>query len=85
MYLSLGYLDGATNFAQSCGDTSLPWGHKEGEDDRRFAYRCMMQAHKVLKSSRPQRSTIKARLCQKVKWEPDNNFLSDSRTFTKFY
>ena len=46
MYLFLGYLDGATQFAQSCGggggDTSLPWGCKDDEDDRRFAYRCMM-------------------------------------------
>ena len=51
MYLFLGYLDGATQFAQSCGgggDTSLPWGRKDDEDDRRFAYRCMMQAHKML-------------------------------------
>lgn len=43
MYLFLGYLDGATQFAQSCGggggDNSLPWGCKEYEDDR------MMQAH----------------------------------------
>lgn len=55
MYLFLGYLDGATQFAQSCGsgggDTSLLWGRKEDEDDRRFAYRCMMQAHKMLKPS----------------------------------
>ena len=55
MYLFLGYLDCATQFAQSCGgdggDNSLPWGRKENEDDRRFAYRCMMQAHNMLKSS----------------------------------
>ena len=60
MYLFLGYLDGATQFAQSCGggggDSSLPWGRKEDEDDRRFAYRCMMQAHKMLKPSQPKRS-----------------------------
>ncbi len=53
MYLFLGYLDGATQFAQSCGggggDTSLPWGRKEDEDAHRFAYRCMMHAHKMLK------------------------------------
>ena len=39
MYLFLGYLDGATQFAQSCGggsDTSLPWGRKEDDDDRCF-------------------------------------------------
>ena len=58
MYLFLGYLDGATQFAQSCGggggDPSLPLGRKE--DDRRFAYRCMMQAHKMLKPSQPKRS-----------------------------
>ncbi len=56
MYLFLGYLDGATQFAQSCGggggDNSLPWGRKDDEDDRRFAYRCMMQAHKILKPAR---------------------------------
>lgn len=59
MYLFLGYLDGAIQFAQSCGggggDTSLPWGRKEDEDDRRFAYRCMMQAHKMLKPTQPKR------------------------------
>ena len=56
MYLFLGYIDGATQFAQSCGgggtDSSLPWGRKEDEDDRRFAYRCMMLAHKMLKPAR---------------------------------
>ncbi len=60
MYLFLGYLDGATQFAQSCGggggDNSLPWGRKEDEDNRRFAYRCMMQAHKMLKSINHKRS-----------------------------
>lgn len=59
MYLFLGYLDCATQFAQSCGggggDTSLPWGRKDDEDDRRFAYRCMMQAHKMMKPSQPKR------------------------------
>ena len=55
MYLFLGYLDGASQFAQSCGggggDNSLPWGRKEDEDDRRVAYRCMMQAHNPPKIS----------------------------------
>ncbi len=55
MYLFLGYLDGASQFVQSCegggSDSSFPWGRKEDEDDRRFAYRCMMQAHKMLKLS----------------------------------
>ncbi|MBO4955141.1 MAG: hypothetical protein J6C77_01905 [Muribaculaceae bacterium] len=45
MYLFLGYLDGATQFAQSCGgggsDNSLPWDRKDDEDDRRLVYRCM--------------------------------------------
>ena len=40
-------------FSQSCGggdsDSSLPWGRKDDEDDRRFAYRCMLQDHKMLK------------------------------------
>lgn len=59
MYLFLGYIDGASQFAQSCGggggDNSLPWGRKEDEDDRRFAYRCMMQAHRMLTPSAPTR------------------------------
>lgn len=59
MYLFLGYFDGATQFAQSCGgggtSSDLPWGRNPDEDDRRFAYRCMMQAHKMLKPSQPKR------------------------------
>ena len=59
MYLFLGYLDGASQFAQSCGggggDNSLPCGRKEDEDDRRFACHCMMQAHKMLRPTAPKR------------------------------
>lgn len=59
MYLFLGYLDGATQFAQSCGgggdDTSLPWSRNPDEDNRRYAYRCMMQTHKMMKPSQPKR------------------------------
>ena len=62
MYLFLGYLDGATQFAQSCGgggtSSDLPWGRNPDEDDRRFAYRCMMQAHKMLKPTQPKRGMI---------------------------
>ena len=51
--------DGATQFAQSCGgggaSSDLPWGRNPDEDDRRFAYRCMMQAHKILKPALPKR------------------------------
>lgn len=74
MYLFLGYLDGATQYAQSCGgggsDTSLPWGRKEDEDDRRLAYRCMMQAHKLLKLSQPNavyQADVKIYLCLTAK------------------
>ena len=59
MYLFLGYLDGATQFAQSCGgggtSSDHPWGRNPDEDDRRFAYRCMMQAHKMLRPTLPKR------------------------------
>ena len=59
MYLFLGYLYGATRFVRSCGggggDNSLPWGRNPDEDDRRFAYRCMMQAHRMTKPSLPKR------------------------------
>lgn len=62
MYLFLGYLDGATQFAQSCGgggtSSDLPWGRNPDEDDRRFAYRCMMQAHKMLKPTQPKRGVV---------------------------
>mgnify|MGYP007050030927 FL=1 len=48
MYLFLGYLNGATQFAQSCGgggsSSALPWARNPDEDNRRFAYQCMMQA-----------------------------------------
>ena len=53
MYLFMGYLDGASQFAQSCGgggsSSDLPWGRDPNKDDRKFAYRCMMQANKMLK------------------------------------
>ena len=59
MYLFLGYLDGASQFAQSCGgggtSSDLPWERNPDEDDRRFAYRCMMQAHKMLRPTQPKR------------------------------
>ena len=59
MYLFLGYLDGASQFAQSCGggvaSSALPGGRNREEDDRHFAYRCMMQAHKMLKPTQPKR------------------------------
>ena len=62
MYLFAGYLDGATQFAQSCGgggaSSDLPWGRNPDEDDRRFAYRCMMQAHKMLRPTAPKRGMI---------------------------
>jgi hypothetical protein len=52
-------------FAQSCGrggsDSSLLWGRNLDEDDRRFAYRCMMQAHKMLKPSAPKRGMVGGR------------------------
>lgn len=30
-------------------------GRNPDEDDRRFAYRCMMQAHRMMKQSQPKR------------------------------
>ena len=58
MYLFAGYVDGAIQFAKGSGVGSasdLPWGRDPKEDDRRFAYRCMMQAHKMLKPALPKR------------------------------
>lgn len=59
MYLFAGYLDGAIQFAKGSGGggsaSDLPWGRYPNEDDRRFAYRCMMQAHKMLKTAQSKR------------------------------
>lgn len=38
-----------------------PWGRNPDEDDRRFAYRCMMQAHKMLKPTQAKRSVGESR------------------------
>ena len=52
MYLFAGYIDGAIQFAQSCGGgcsgSDLPWGRDKDEDDRHFAYRCMSRAAKLV-------------------------------------
>ena len=59
MYLFLGYLEGATQFAQLRGgggtSSDLLWCRNPDKDDRRFANHCMMQAHKMLKQSQPKR------------------------------
>lgn len=59
MCVFMGYLKGAIQFAKACGggggDSSLPWGRMEDEDDSCFAYPCMMQVHKMLKPSQLKR------------------------------
>lgn len=59
MYLFLGYLDGAAQLAQSCGgggtSSDLPRGRTPDEDDSGFAYRCMMQSHKMFRPAAPKR------------------------------
>lgn len=42
----------------------ISWGCKEGEDDSYFAYRCMMQAHKMMKPSQFKRFGRKRRFYQ---------------------
>ena len=80
MYLFLGCLDGATQFAQSCGgggtSSDLPWGRNQDEDDRRFAYRCMMQAHKMLKPAQPKpsRSRDSTTKCKNFDLDSPTNF-----------
>lgn len=62
MYLFAGYLDVAIQFAKGSGGggsaSDLPWARDPNEDDRRFSYRCMIQAHKMLKPSHAKRSTL---------------------------
>lgn len=47
------YVNQATQFAQSHGgggtSSDLPWGRKEDEDDRCWAFRCLNQARKMMK------------------------------------
>ena len=53
IYLFANYVDLATTFAESHGggggDSDLPWGRKEDEDDRAWARRCLMQASRMMK------------------------------------
>ena len=60
MYLFLGYVDGAIQFAETHGGggemgTGLKWGRDPDEDDQHFAFRCMLQAHKLMKPAPQQR------------------------------
>ncbi len=51
--LFLGYVDKATEFAQTHGGGGSPdsdWGRKDGEDDRRWARRCLAEAARLMKS-----------------------------------
>jgi hypothetical protein len=53
--LFIGYIDGATSIAQSCGGggstNDSPWGRDENEDDRQYALRCLIQASKMMRPS----------------------------------
>ena len=55
LFLYGGMLDDATTFAKGYGggggNSDLPWGRKEDEDDRAWARRCMMMAHRIMKPS----------------------------------
>lgn len=57
MYLFAGYVDGAIQFAKGSGGgggstSDLKWGRDPDEDDARFAFRCMVQAHKMLRPNK---------------------------------
>lgn len=58
MYLFAGYVDGAIQFAKGSGGggsgSELPWDRDPNEDDRHFAYRCMMRAHRMLRPATKQ-------------------------------
>lgn len=51
--LFMGYVDQAVQFAKGSGGggsgSDLPWGRKEDEDDRAWARRCLLGAHKMTK------------------------------------
>ena len=51
--LFLGYVDQATEFAQTHGGGGSPgsdWGKKDGEDDRKWARRCLSEAARMMSS-----------------------------------
>ena len=51
--LFLGYVDAATTFAEGQGGggggNGLEWGRDDDEDDRRWAYRCMKMAQRMMR------------------------------------
>ncbi len=51
--LFFGYLDNATTFAEGHGGggggSVLPWGRNDDEDDRSWARRCLMMAHRMMR------------------------------------
>ena len=54
IYLMMGYVDGAIQIAKGSGGvggggSDLKWGRDPDEDDRKWAFRCMMQAHKMMR------------------------------------
>ena len=53
LMLALGYIDSATSFAESCGGggttSDSKWGKDPDEDDRKYAYRCLMNANRMLR------------------------------------
>ena len=52
LLLSLGLVDQATTFAEGHGGggsgSSLPWGRKDDEDDRKWLMRCLMQGARMM-------------------------------------
>lgn len=52
-FLYANLVDQATNFAKGHGGggggSDLPWGRKDDEDDRAWARRCLMMAHRMMK------------------------------------
>lgn len=55
LLLFAGYVDQATTFAEGTGGggsgSQMKWGRDDDEDDRAWARRCMIMAHKMIKAS----------------------------------
>jgi len=56
MLLFAGYVDQATTFAEGSGggssNSQLKWGRDEDEDDRAWAHRCILMAHRMVKTGK---------------------------------
>jgi hypothetical protein len=62
LQLMAGYVDEATQFAQTHGGggggSNMPWGRNPDEDDRQWARRCLAMARKMMRAASGKRKKL---------------------------